>query len=102
MLVVTIQNQKSIYFLPSKTIYHNGYFDFFCYSKCVPQDFPNNTMFLSHMFCPKFSYFHLYRWAKGNHSIFQYKFLFLKRLQWFYFVVMGQSKWLIAKKKIGT
>ncbi len=76
--VVTTQNQKSFYFWPSKTIYGNDHFDFFCYFQCVPKAFPNNNTRLSHMFCPKFSYFHLYRWAKGNHSIFQYKFLFWK------------------------
>jgi len=50
MLVVTIQNQKSIYFLPSKTIYDNGYFDFFLlFPMCSPRFSWQHHIFITYV-----------------------------------------------------
>ncbi len=64
-----------------------GLFGFFVVSHVFPQDVLNNTILLSHMFCPKFH--------------FQHKVLFWGgfKKNYFNFVVLGQLKWIVVKTK---
>jgi hypothetical protein len=67
-------------------------------SQCVP----NSTSFESHMFCPKSSPSHLYRWAKGGGIPSLHRIFYVGKastISTFDFA-MGQSNWLIAKKKL--
>ncbi len=67
-------------------------------SQCVP----NSTSLESHMFCPKSSPSHLYRWAKGGSNLSFHRIFYFRRasiVSIFFFFAMGQSNWLIAKKK---
>jgi hypothetical protein len=53
-----------------------------------------------HLFCPKWSSFHVYRWTKGDSLHLPKKLLFWGAFKVIFGGVMGQSKWLIAKKNV--
>jgi hypothetical protein len=60
------------------------------------------TSILSHMVCPKFSPFLLYRWAKVETLHYHIKIFILKNFQsfnFFSFFPMGQLKWFIKNTK---
>jgi hypothetical protein len=64
------------------------------------QRVPNSTSLYSHMFCPKSSPSHLYRWAKGTTLFLSIESSILGSFRSFnFFFAMGQSNWLIAEKK---
>jgi hypothetical protein len=52
--------------------------------------------------CPNSSPSHLYSWAKGGDTTSFHKFFYfwgVSIVSTFFFLVMGQSNWLIVKKK---
>jgi hypothetical protein len=58
-------------------------------SQCVP----NIITLLSHMFCPKFSFFQLYKWVKGKGTPFVHRnFNFEEPSKFQLSLLMGQQK----------
>jgi hypothetical protein len=78
MLVVITFKKKSIRFLPSKTIYDNGYFDFFVISNVFPKIYPIATHFYHTCFAQSSHIFTFIGGPKGTTSSSNINFYFEK------------------------